>query len=135
MVSSVSGLLGVHEYCVWPDTDVTAPSVVGVIEKAALTASMLTDLEKLRRKLPSVGTSFWPFLTLAATDVGSVFSYARNAPTPTRMTSKTMPRENQPRRPKRRRRRGLLKEGAAGGAGSSSGRDVDMDNGPRELCH
>jgi len=54
----VSGLFGVHEYCVWPDTDVTAPSVVGVIEKAALTASMLTDLEKLRRKLPSVGTSF-----------------------------------------------------------------------------
>ena len=45
-------------------------------------------------------------------------------------------RLSSPRRPNRlRRRTGRLRGGAAGDAGSSSGSDVDMDNGPRELLH
>src|SRR5438445_11171768 len=80
--------------------------------------------------------SFWPLLTFVATVVGSVFSYARNAPIPSSTTTTTMPAAAQPRRPNRlRRRAGRLRGGAAGDAGSSSGRDVDMDNGPRALCH
>src|SRR5260370_4283378 len=131
LVSSVSGLVGVHAYSVRPDTDVIAPSVVGVIENAALIVSIETERENLRTKLPSVGTSFWPSLTLAATVVGSVFSYARNAPTLTSTTSTTIPAATQPRRPKRLRRRcRRFSDGAAGGAGSSSGGHVDIENRP-----
>src|SRR5260370_15677973 len=134
LVSSVSDMVWVDAYSVRPDNDVIAPSVVGVIANAALIVSIETERENLRTKLPSVGTSFWPSLTLAATVVGSVFSYARNAPTPTSTTSTTMPAATQPRRPKRLRRRcGRFSDGAAGGAGSSSGSDVDIDNGPAKI--
>src|SRR5260370_23138198 len=133
LVSSVSDMVWVDAYSVRPDNDVIAPSVVGVIENAALIVSIETERENLRTKLPSVGTSFWPSLTLAATVVGSVFSYARNAPTPTSTTSTTIPAATQPRRPKRLPRRcGRFSGGAAGVAVSGSGSDGGIDHEPAE---
>src|SRR2546430_12583680 len=68
--------------------------------------------------------------------VGSVFSYARNAPMPTSTTRSTMPAASHPRRPiVRRRRSGRLSGRAVGDGGSRVCKDVDIDNGPPELCH
>src|SRR5579864_752778 len=51
-------------------------------------------------------------------------------------TSTTVPAAIQERRPNPPRRRlGRLSGVAARGAGSSCGGDVEMDNGPRALCH
>src|SRR5579859_3976360 len=138
VVSSASGFVDVHAYWVCPYTDVNTPSVAGVMENAFSTSAIATERENEMRKRASVGTSFCPFLKFVLTVVGSVFSYARNAPTPTSTTNSASPAETATRRPDRggRRRMGRLRREAGGkDAGSSSGSDVEIDNGPRGLCH
>src|SRR5882672_689549 len=39
VVSSLSGFVGDHAYCVWPENSARVPSGVGLIEKAACTAA------------------------------------------------------------------------------------------------
>src|ERR1700738_160933 len=113
------------------------PSVAGVMEMAFSTSALATGRENVNRKRPSAGTSFWPFLKLVATVVGRVLSYARYAPSPTKTTTTASPTATAMRRPeKARRRTGRLSRVTGGGdVGSNSGSDVDMDNGPRGLCH